>query len=68
MKIWIFLLMGEALLLFLSGPASAQRAGFELHGLYAFSFDGQAEGAGKDNLSDAGGAGASFVFPLGPYV
>ncbi len=68
MKFWICLIMGGGLLLFLAGPAPAQRAGFELHGLYAFSFDGQAEGGGKDNLSDTGGAGASFVFPLGPYV
>ncbi|MDP8213881.1 MAG: OmpW family outer membrane protein [Candidatus Euphemobacter frigidus] len=47
---------------------SAQSIGFDLHGIYAFKFDGESGAFGQDRYEDVVGGGATFFFAFIPAV
>lgn len=47
---------------------SAQPIGFDLHGIYAYDFDGDMGSFGKSDYDDVPGGGASFFFALVPQI
>lgn len=46
----------------------AQSIGFDLHGIYAFSFDGDSGDFGQADFSDVAGGGAAFFFAFIPAI
>jgi len=46
----------------------AQSIGFDLHGIYAFDFDGDAGDFGQADFSDGAGGGGTFFFAFIPAI
>jgi len=46
----------------------AQSMGFDIHGIYAFDFDGDTGGFGEARYDDVPGGGASFFFAFIPSI
>jgi len=65
-----FLVPGVMLLSLLCFPAvlPAQSIGFDLHGIYAFDFNGDTGAFGEANYDNVPGAGASFFFAFIPSI
>ena len=64
------LVLGVILLNFLWFPAvlPAKSIGFDLHGIYAFDFDGDTGALGEANYDNVAGGGASFFYAFIPSI